>query len=339
MDVVERARRYLAKLPPAVSGSGGHDATFKAACVLVDGFALDDSQAMELLSEWNVTHCTPMWSELALRHKIQSVEVRGAGGGYLLEGQGSMPVRKEFFPSPRVAEPKWPALDIQALEEVMRSGLSVADLFDASPVTGSSAAGPYNYLSRLFAPGSLVCVGKDTRHAEIAPVEALEGMEKLGKLSEYQFVVPSPMKAQQGQNLEGRRSVRCLDNTARRRYLVVECDFEQTDKRGRLKPEAVLLEKGVTADDLCAAVLLHLAEYAPLVMAVSSGGKSTHGWFAVMDQTEDELMEFMRYAVSLGADKATWTRCQYVRLPAGQRDNGCKQQVMYFHPSLTKIDE
>ena len=40
-DVADRARKYLAKIPPAVSGQGGHGATFHAACVLTLGFGLD----------------------------------------------------------------------------------------------------------------------------------------------------------------------------------------------------------------------------------------------------------------------------------------------------------
>ena len=51
---VERARKYLAKVPPAISGQGGHDQTFHAACVLVLGFALDRGAALELLHEWNL---------------------------------------------------------------------------------------------------------------------------------------------------------------------------------------------------------------------------------------------------------------------------------------------
>lgn len=335
MDTMERARRYIAKLPPALAGSGGHDATFKAACVLVEGFALDESTAMELLSEWNVSHCTPPWSDAALLHKVKSAAANGGPSGFLL-GAGK-PAQKTIFSRAAVAvESKWPRLDLMALERVIAKGESVADLFDQSPMKGDPDVEPYNYLSRLFESGSLVCVGKDAKHAETLPVEALEDQEGRGiDLRNYQFIVPSPMKAKHGLNLEGRRSVRCLDNTGPRRFLVIECDFEPKDKRGRVKPEAVLFkDEATTAGDLCAAVLLHLAEFAPLVMAVDSGGKSVHGWFAVWGRTEDELMNFMRYAVSLGGDKATWTRCQYVRMPNALRDSGKRQRVMYFNPEL-----
>jgi len=46
----ERAQTYLAKLPPAISGSGGHDATFRAACELIR-VGLSDGEALALLRD------------------------------------------------------------------------------------------------------------------------------------------------------------------------------------------------------------------------------------------------------------------------------------------------
>jgi hypothetical protein len=69
--VVERARKYVSRIPGAVSGSGGHNDTFHVACVLVKDFVLSIDQAFEVISEWNAT-CVPEWSEHELRHKINS---------------------------------------------------------------------------------------------------------------------------------------------------------------------------------------------------------------------------------------------------------------------------
>lgn len=69
-DIVERARRYLAALPPAVSGQHGDVATFRACCRLVRGFLLADADALALIQEWN-TRCAPPWSERELRDKIR----------------------------------------------------------------------------------------------------------------------------------------------------------------------------------------------------------------------------------------------------------------------------
>lgn len=69
MNTATRARAYLGKLPQAIGGQGGHAATFAAACRLRE-FALSEADAFEILSEWNLTHCAPQWSERDLRHKL-----------------------------------------------------------------------------------------------------------------------------------------------------------------------------------------------------------------------------------------------------------------------------
>jgi RecA-family ATPase len=71
MEVIEQARKYIAAIPGAVSGQGGHDQTFTTACALVHGFALSDADALAILREYNA-RCTPAWSEHELTHKIES---------------------------------------------------------------------------------------------------------------------------------------------------------------------------------------------------------------------------------------------------------------------------
>lgn len=81
-SVIERARAYLAKCPPAISGQGGHKTTFHTACILVKGFLLEDQQAMLLLQEWN-HRCVPPWSERELEHKIKGAKLANGRTGYL----------------------------------------------------------------------------------------------------------------------------------------------------------------------------------------------------------------------------------------------------------------
>lgn len=69
-DVIERARRYLAALPPAVSGQHGDVTTFRACCRLVRGFLLSDDDALALLHEWNA-RCEPPWNERELVDKMR----------------------------------------------------------------------------------------------------------------------------------------------------------------------------------------------------------------------------------------------------------------------------
>jgi hypothetical protein len=107
-SVLERARRYLATMPPAISGQGGHDATFKAAIALVRGFCLSDADAYELLAGDFNPRCEPAWSERELRHKIASAAKNSTlPFGYLVDAQ--RPERPQLRSVPRPPEP--PALD------------------------------------------------------------------------------------------------------------------------------------------------------------------------------------------------------------------------------------
>ena len=84
--------------------------------------------------------------------------------------------------------------------------------------------------------------------------------------------------------------------------------------------------------------MLYLARQLPLVMLVHSGNRSVHGWFHIAAGADDaigsSLHGFMKLAVSLGADRAMWTPCQFARMPNGTRDNGRDQQVLFFDPTL-----
>lgn len=81
-SVIERARQYLCKCPPAISGQGGHKTTFHTACILVKGFLLNPEQALMLLKEWNQT-CVPPWNDRDLEHKIDGAKKAAGKIGYL----------------------------------------------------------------------------------------------------------------------------------------------------------------------------------------------------------------------------------------------------------------
>jgi hypothetical protein len=82
-DAIQRAKRYLEKLPPAIQGQNGSAACFRAACVLRRGFALSMEQALQAIAEWNAK-CEPPWSEWELRHKLEDAEKADGPRGHLL---------------------------------------------------------------------------------------------------------------------------------------------------------------------------------------------------------------------------------------------------------------
>jgi hypothetical protein len=70
VPTIERAKRYLASMPPAVAGQHGDVHTFRVCCRLIRGFALTDDQALTVLAEWNV-RCQPPWSSEELLDKLR----------------------------------------------------------------------------------------------------------------------------------------------------------------------------------------------------------------------------------------------------------------------------
>ena len=81
-SVMERARKYVAKMPPAVSGQNGSAAAFRVACVLVLGFGLSLDEAKEVMLDWNQT-CQPPWSEREIDHKLEGADQKTGDRGFL----------------------------------------------------------------------------------------------------------------------------------------------------------------------------------------------------------------------------------------------------------------
>jgi hypothetical protein len=206
----------------------------------------------------------------------------------------------------------WPKVNADAREAVIASGAELVDLWEASPVRfEDNESHTEEVIDALFPGDPLLCAGQSN-----SEFDTRSRFEWHGKLAALQLIVPSPMTARIGRTQEGKESAHTLETTGSRRFLVIEQDSGTIDEQ--------------------AAILLHLAEYAPLAIAVHSGSKSIHGWFYCADQPEEKLKSFMRYAVSLGADHATWTRSQFVRMPDGERDNGNRQAVYFFNPEVVK---
>jgi hypothetical protein len=68
----QKCMAYLEKLPPALSGSGGHNATLNAA-LACKRFGLTSSDIWEAMVWYNANRCTPPWKEHELQHKVDSV--------------------------------------------------------------------------------------------------------------------------------------------------------------------------------------------------------------------------------------------------------------------------
>mgnify|MGYP003972507797 FL=1 len=199
--------------------------------------------------------------------------------------------------SNRTTRPHWPRPSAILVDQITGTK-TVNDLSNASPIP-LEGYGAERVIDHLFPGNPLLCCGVSSRD------------EWRGQLAKLQLIVPSTMNARHGLTQAGKRSAHTLENTGPRKYLVVEFDEGSHDDH--------------------ASLLFHLnTSVTPLVCAVTSGNKSLHGWFLVEDWSEDKLVNFFKRATSVGADPATWTRSQFVRMPNGKRDNGANQTTLYL---------
>lgn len=202
---------------------------------------------------------------------------------------------------------RWPAVDQARRAAIIRDGGALADLWELSPVRiEDNDQHTEAIIDRLFPGNPLLCCGKSS-----AVFDTLHRESWRGKLSKLQLIVPSPMTSRIGLTKKGTESAHSLNNTGASRFLICEFDTGTPDEH--------------------AAILMHLAGFAPLVCAVHSGGKSLHGWFYVQGQPDDRVLKFFRYAISLGADPALWCRSQFCRMPDGTRDTGARQTVFFLN--------
>lgn len=187
MNPVARARAYLAKLPPAISGQHGHAATFTAACRLVE-FGLSFEQALPLLAEWNQTHCRPPWTAHELRHKLRDAFRKTAP-------------RPEFTATPSPGD------------RVQRASLSCAARFEFEPTepTGPTAnAGCAAALARVRpARGNGELIARLAALRRLAPEAVALAQERgLVRFGIYRcraawFVLDATGRAAQARRLDG----------------------------------------------------------------------------------------------------------------------------------------
>ena len=187
-------------------------------------------------------------------------------------------------------------------------GFTLADLWESSPVRfDDDAPQAEAVIDALFPGDPLLCCGQSK-----SLFATRRRSRWRGRLAGLALIVPSPMTSRTGRTQDGRVSQHTLANTGPRRYLIIEQD-------------------GGTPDEQ-AAILAHLGHMAPLTLVVHSGRRSLHGWYHCAGRAEAETLALMRYAYVLGADRATWTRSQFVRIPDGLRDNGQRQYILYLDP-------
>jgi hypothetical protein len=339
-----RIRAYLEKLPEAISGSGGHVATLKAANALVIGFGLSIDEAQPYLDAYN-QRCQPPWLTRELNHKLSEAVANKCGltFGWLLDE--SLP---ESAPKPVPAYSPPPA-QLTREEKKNRSEQAVinklggwradpVELWEASPVrllkdfeddarlviywlSESQDLVNVNFDYRLKPDGRVDIVG---------PGLTLTASEWNEYLSLYPMPCgaagcwwrANPVLAREGSGRDG--SFTDAD-VARFRYHLFEIDSLPLD--------------------------LQLSFFSrirvPIAMISDSGGKSLHALVKSFARTLAEYQAEASYLLdelfaTYGVDTKNKNPSRYSRLPGGARKIGARalapgetearQKILYLNP-------
>ena len=325
LSVPERAARYLSAMPAAVSGSGGHDATYTAAHATANGFALDEEAALALLSAHYNPRCLPPWNETALRHKVRDALANpGAKGrGYLLkpsEGSAalSIPVAQSSEQLAREREQRANERLAESARERLPEILAAfpwpaVQMFSDSPDSlAGDPAEDWRLLLNLYRPEDFVWIGdvRESGHERHASrfQPAARWLESdtcpVGPFTLFVVLKPGACS-------------RTKADVASQPFLVAESDKLGKDESG--------------------AVFRWLREEVGLTLraVVDTGNRSLHGWFVRPDA--ETLRELRIVLPALGFDGATLRETQPVRLPGCLRPGKhTRQALLYFDRGVSR---
>lgn len=354
-DVLERARKYVSRMDAAVSGSGGHTATFKVAVALIHGFALAWAEAWALLIEYN-ERCQPKWSLKELEHKLKQAQggVHKNTRGHLLgdrvdsKGRSERAAAAESGPVVAVEDGRnWRPYDPAALRGEQRPvKIGARWLAQRSPVDVAGMS-PGGFLEQVLMTGERALVFVNERSQGQFIFWKCEDMEKRGwyELGEKRGerakrvggVHETPKRivsARCGvwwlcQPVDGlwhpnggKFSRRSASAVTAWRTLVIESDEEGIEE-----------------------AWLNLLVQLPMRMMAmyTSGGRSVHALVRVDMASKanwDLLRDFMKPVLTrLGADKGVFSAVRLTRLPGCLRQGREKdgRYERYPEPRMQKL--
>ncbi len=323
----ERAARYVAKIAGAVSGQGGHDATFHVAAMIWNGFGLSESDTLDVLREWN-TRCVPPWSESELVHKVNSVATaqhRDARGFLLGEsGQGIARPHPGLLPQEKVTPPPKPEFSAAVLKRIAAKtaaiGDVVASIMGRSPVvveTQDSAS----VLRRLYPFGSgekiLIFSTMESQGQMLWEADKSDVIQNrhLPAGDDGVWFLPQPVDGEFHPNprQENKPSRRSEESIADWRFAVLESD--------EAEPE----------DWLRCLVQMPLR----IACVCESGGRSIHALVRVDASSKADWDKMIGSAkpllITLGADRGALSAVRLTRLPQAQRGERI-QRLLYLNP-------
>ena len=355
-DVLERARKYVSRMDAAVSGSGGHTATFKVAVALIHGFALAWAEAWALLIEYN-ERCQPRWSLKELEHKMKQAQggVHKHPRGHLLGDRVDSKGRSERAEAAAESAPvvavedgrNWRPYDPAALRREQRPvKIGARWLAQRSPVDVAGVS-PGGFLDQVLMTGERAIVFVNERSQGQYIFWKCEDMEKRGW---YEL---GEKRGERAKRVGG------VDETPKR-IVSARCGVwwlcQPVDglwhpnggKFSRRSASAVTSWRTLVIEsdeDGIEEAWLNLLVQLPLRMMAmyTSGGRSVHALVRVDMASKanwDLLRDWMKPVLTrLGADKGVFSAVRLTRLPGCLRQGREKdgQYERYPEPRMQKL--
>lgn len=323
---LERARRYIAKCLPAISGQSGHNATFYVAVVLVHGFALGEADALVLLREFN-QRCLPPWSDGDLRHKIQSAATANhlLPRGHLLGGENGSPFSTKPMPPP----PPKPKFQKDVLKRVANNVAAIKDvvrlLSERSPVNveRQDSASVLRHLYRRGSGEKVILFNVMESQGQFvwdADKSDVTQNHHLPTGENGVWFLPQPVSGEFFPNprCDEKQSRRSEEAVTAWRYAVLESDEAEADDWLRC-----LVQMPFRIACIC-----------------ESGGRSIHALVRVDAASKadwDRLMLPIKpVLITLGADRGALTAVRLSRLPQAMRGERC-QRLLYLNPQPSGV--
>jgi hypothetical protein len=312
----------------AVSGQGGHNATYHVAGVLFHGFGLSETDSLALLREWNQL-CRPPWSEGDLLHKVRSAanapqsqargylagtngKCAGSSGDVASANRGVAVRRKPVFCAMvlrRVAA---------KLDAVSDSGAFVASLSPVPVDRQDSAA-----VLRCLYPqssGEKILIFSEMKSQGQMLWEAVSGdriqNRELPAGPDGVWFLPQPVDGEFHGNprLGGKRSRRSEESVTSWRYAVLESDEADPDEWLRC-----LVQMPLRIACIC-----------------ESGGRSVHALVRIDAASKADwdvrVGGIKPVLVTLGADAGALSAVRLTRLPQAKRGERV-QRLLYLNPA------
>jgi hypothetical protein len=323
----ERARAFLAAIPGAISGAGGHNQTFAVACALVHGFALPEHEALTLLLEYN-QRCQPPWSERELQHKIKSAlqANHAKPRGHLLDFAGCPSRRLSLSRLPASGDPPKVKIDpTTATENFLKDfRCDEVDLWEASPIRPPDdwTKDALALVECLYRPGERInfvtafTVDKDGKATPKSKGETVERDALIVRWRKDRMPRSEAGGWLRMNPLDGQGVTDA--NVTAFRFALIECDSVPLELQMPLLAKLPL----------------------PIAAILTSGGRSLHAWVGVDAKNADDYRQTVARMLGLlakfGVDGKNKNPSRLSRLPGVVRrigaESGGRQRLRYLNP-------